>query len=214
MAAHKKKQLSAAAVSRFKPLLFLLGLFPLARWIWLGFNNGLTANPVEFLTRSAGTWTFVCLLVTLGITPLRRLTGQPALVRLRRMCGLFTFFYALLHFLSWAGWDQGFDPAAMLHDVGERPFITVGFAAFVLMSTLAFTSTHAAMRRMGRRWQQLHRLVYLIGLLALLHLFWHKAGKNDFTQPIVYGAVLAVLLGWRVAVWLGARRKAAALPAA
>jgi sulfoxide reductase heme-binding subunit YedZ len=211
MAASKKKQLSAAAVGRFKPVLFLLGLFPLARWVWLGFNDGLTANPVEFLTRSAGTWTFVCLLVTLGITPLRRLAGQPALVRLRRMCGLFTFFYGLLHFLSWAGWDRGFDPASMLHDVGERPFITVGFAAFVLMSALAVTSTNAAMRRLGRRWQQLHRLVYLIGLLALLHLWWHKAGKHDFTQPVVYGSVLAVLLGWRLVVWALARRKAAAV---
>jgi sulfoxide reductase heme-binding subunit YedZ len=211
MALSKKKQLSAAAVGRFKPVLFLLGLFPLARWVWLGFNDGLTANPVEFLTRSAGTWTFVCLLVTLGITPLRRLAGQPALVRLRRMCGLFTFFYGLLHFLSWAGWDRGFDPASMLHDVGERPFITVGFAAFVLMSALAITSTNAAMRRLGRRWQQLHRLVYLIGLLALLHLWWHKAGKHDFTQPLVYGSVLAVLLGWRLAVWALARRKAAAV---
>jgi sulfoxide reductase heme-binding subunit YedZ len=213
--ASARKQWSARAVGRFKPLLFLLGLFPLARWVWLGTHNELTANPVEFLTRSAGTWTFVCLLVTLGITPLRRLTGQPALVRLRRMCGLFTFFYAFLHFMSWVGWDRGFDPASMLQDVGERPFITVGFAAFVGMAALALTSTQGAMRRMGRRWQQLHRVIYLIGLLALLHFWWQKAGKNDFAQPVIYGAVLCVLLGWRLVVWLRARRQgsAARIPA-
>ncbi|OZI63250.1 protein-methionine-sulfoxide reductase heme-binding subunit MsrQ [Bordetella genomosp. 11] len=205
-----RKQLSAAAVSRFKPILFLLGLFPLARWIWLGMNNGLTANPVEFLTRSAGTWTFVCLLVTLGITPLRRLAGQPALVRLRRMCGLFAFFYGFLHFMSWVAWDRGFDPASMLQDVGQRPFITVGFAAFVLMSALAATSTQGAMRRMGKRWQQLHRAVYAIGILAALHLLWDKSGKHDFQQPIAYGSVLAVLLLWRVYAWAAARRKAGA----
>lgn len=207
MALKPVKPWPAKAIGRFKPVLFLLGLAPLLRWVWLGFNNGLTANPVEFLTRSAGTWTFVCLLVTLGITPLRRLSGQPALVRLRRMCGLFAFFYGLLHFLAWVGWDRGFDPASMLQDVGERPFITVGFAAFVLMLALALTSTQAAMRRMGRRWQQLHRAVYVIGLLALLHLWWHKAGKNDYTQPLAYGAVLCVLLGWRIIAWVRARRK-------
>ncbi|WP_083228687.1 protein-methionine-sulfoxide reductase heme-binding subunit MsrQ [Bordetella sp. H567] len=208
-----RKQLSAAAVGRFKPVLFLMGLFPLARWIWLGTHNGLTANPVEFLTRSAGTWTFVCLLVTLGITPLRRLTGQPALVRLRRMCGLFAFFYGFLHFMSWVGWDRGFDPASMLQDVGERPFITVGFAAFVLMTALAATSTQGAMRRMGKRWQRLHRAVYAIGILALLHLLWHKAGKHDFEQPIVYGTVLAVLLLWRVVAWAGKANRTAAVSA-
>jgi sulfoxide reductase heme-binding subunit YedZ len=207
------RQLSAATVNRFKPVLFALGLFPVGRWVWLGVTGGLTANPVEFLTRSAGTWTFVCLLVTLAITPLRRLAGQPALVRLRRMCGLFAFFYGFLHFMSWVAWDRGFDPASMLQDVGERPFITVGFAAFVLMTLLAATSTQAAMRRMGKRWQRLHRAVYLIGILAFLHLLWHKAGKHDFAQPIAYGSVLALLLLWRLVAWAVARRKAGrALP--
>ena len=129
---------------------------PFARWIWLGLNNGLTANPVEFLTRSSGTWTLVCLLVTLAITPLRRLTGQPALVRLRRMCGLFAFFYGFQHFMAWVWWDRGFDPGQMLADIGQRPFITVGFVAFVLMAALAATSTQWAMRRLGKRWQRLH----------------------------------------------------------
>lgn len=197
----RKAQLSAKMVGRFKPLLFLLGLAPFLRWIWLGFNNGLTANPVEFLTRSSGTWTLVCLLVTLSITPLRRLTGQPALVRLRRMCGLFAFFYGAMHFTAWVWWDRGLDPAAMLQDIGERPFITVGFAAFVLMAALAATSTQWAMRKLGKRWQQLHRAIYAIGLLAVLHYWWHKAGKNDLAQPALYAAVLALLLGWRIVAW-------------
>lgn len=200
-AATPKVQWSALAVGRVKPALFLLGMTPFARWIWLGLNNGLTANPVEFLTRSSGTWTLVCLLVTLSITPLRRLTGQPALVRLRRMCGLFAFFYGFLHFMAWVWWDRGFDPGQMLADIGERPFITVGFVAFVLMAALAATSTQWAMRRLGKRWQRLHRAVYAIGLLAVLHYWWHKAGKNDLEQPMIYAAVLAVLLGWRVAAW-------------
>ncbi|HCQ45506.1 MAG TPA: protein-methionine-sulfoxide reductase heme-binding subunit MsrQ [Achromobacter sp.] len=196
-----KTQLSAKTVGRFKPVLFLLGLAPFARWVWLGMDNGLTANPVEFLTRSSGTWTLVCLLVTLSITPLRRLTGQPALVRVRRMCGLFAFFYGAMHFMAWVWWDRGLDPAAMLQDIGERPFITVGFAAFVLMAALAATSTQWAMRRLGKRWQQLHRAIYAIGLLAVLHYWWHKAGKNDLTQPALYAAVLALLLGWRIVAW-------------
>ncbi|MFY3552765.1 protein-methionine-sulfoxide reductase heme-binding subunit MsrQ [Achromobacter insolitus] len=202
----RKTALSAKTVGRFKPFLFLLGLAPFARWIWLGMNNGLTANPVEFLTRSSGTWTLVCLLVTLAITPLRRITGQPALVRLRRMCGLFAFFYGFMHFMAWVWWDRGFDPAGMLRDVGERPFITVGFAAFVLMTALAATSTQWAMRKLGKRWQTLHRAIYAIGLLAVLHYWWHKAGKNDLAQPALYAAVLALLLGWRLVVWLRGRR--------
>lgn len=195
-------------IARLKLLLFMAGLLPLARWVWLGVNNELTANPVEFLSRSSGTWTLVCLLVTLAITPLRRLTGTPALVRLRRMCGLYAFFYGSLHFLAWAGWDRGLDPRSMWDDVLQRPFITVGFSAFVLMAALAATSTQRAMRQLGRRWQPLHRAVYAIGLLAVLHFWWHKAGKQDFEQPIIYGSVLLFLLGWRVAAWW--RRRVAA----
>ncbi|CAM3954137.1 protein-methionine-sulfoxide reductase heme-binding subunit MsrQ [Bordetella tumulicola] len=193
-------QWSAVAVGRFKPILFIAGLLPFARWFWLGFNDGLTANPLEFLTRSSGTWALVCLLVTLSITPVRRLLKQPALVRLRRPCGLFAFFYGALHFTAWFWWDRGLDLASMVQDIGERPFITVGFAAFVCMTALAVTSTKWAMRKMGRHWQTLHRLVYLIGILAIVHLWWHKAGKNDFEQPLIYGAILAALLGWRL-VW-------------
>lgn len=122
------------------------------------------------------------------------------------MCGLFAFFYAFLHFSAWAWWDRALDPASMLQDVYDRPFITAGFAAFVLMSSLALTSTQGWIRRLGRKWQTLHRAIYLIGMLAILHLWWHKAGKNDFFQPVIYGVVLVLLLGWRVVAWLRARR--------
>lgn len=197
---------SAKTISRFKPLLFLLGLYPVMRWVWLGTHDGLTANPVEFLTRSSGTWAIVCLMVTLAVTPLRRLLKQPGLVRLRRMCGLFAFFYAALHFTAWVYWDRALDPSLMIQDVYERPFITVGFAAFVLLCVLAATSTQGWMKRLGKRWQKLHRAVYLIGGLVVLHYWWHKAGKNDFFEPSIYAGILAVLLGFRVVVWLRHRR--------
>ncbi|TSH89144.1 sulfoxide reductase heme-binding subunit YedZ [Verticiella sediminum] len=181
-----------------KVLLFCLGLVPLARWVWLGVNGGLTANPQEFLLRSAGTWTFVCLLVTLAISPLRVWLRQPGLIRLRRMCGLFAFFYACLHFLAYAGWDQGFDVPFILADIAERPFIAFGFVAFVLLIALAATSPQAAMRRLGRHWQRLHRAIYAIGILAIVHLYLHKAGKNDFQDVWWFGGVLAALLAWRI----------------
>ncbi|WP_312853649.1 protein-methionine-sulfoxide reductase heme-binding subunit MsrQ [Zwartia sp.] len=190
--------ISARAFDRAKPILFLIGLYPLLRWVFLAYQNDLTANPVEFLTRSSGTWTLVCLLVTLSISPLRQWLKQPALLRWRRMCGLFTFFYAFLHALTWAGWDQSFALIPMLNDVWKRPFILVGAAAFLTMSVLAVTSTHGWMRRLGRRWQQLHSTIYLIGILAILHYWWHKQGKSDFDTVLIYAAVLFVLLAWRV----------------
>lgn len=193
--------ISAKAFDRAKPLLFLAGLFPLIRWVVLGMQNALTANPVEFLTRSSGTWTLVCLLVTLSITPLRQWLKQPALLRWRRMCGLFTFFYALLHALTWAGWDQSFALIPMLTDVWKRPFILVGAAAFLTMTLLAITSTHGWMRRLGKNWQLLHRSVYLIGVLAILHYWWHKQGKNDFDTVLIYAAVMAGLFAWRLIRW-------------
>lgn len=202
--------MDARQVDRCKPLLFVLGLFPLARWIWLGVTDQLTANPIEFLTRSAGTWTLVCLMVTLAITPVRRLLGMPALVRWRRMCGLYTFFYATLHLLTWAWWDQGFDLAGMAADALQRPFVTVGLAAFFLLSLLALTSTRGWMRRLGANWQRLHRAIYLIGVLAIVHYWLHKAGKNDYAEVVIYGGLLAVLLGWRLVAWWRARRLSAA----
>lgn len=191
----------------YKPLLFVVCLLPLARLIYLAFNGGLGANPIEFITRSTGTWTLVGLMLTLTVTPLRRLTGLNALIRYRRMLGLFAFFYASLHFTTYIWLDQFFDPAAILKDIYKRPFITVGFAAFLLLLPLAITSTHAMMRRLGRRWQQLHRLVYLIGFLGVLHYVWLV--KKDLTQPLIYGGVLLVLLFLRlpvVANWLSGVR--------
>ncbi len=195
------KTFSSREIDRCKPLLFVFGLYPLLRWVWLGVQNDLTANPTEFLTRSSGTWTLVCLLLTLAISPLRQAIKQPAFVRLRRMCGLFTFFYAVLHALSWAWWDQGFVVDDMLVDIWKRPFILVGVAAFLTMSLLAVTSTQGWMRRLGSKWQRLHQAIYLIGGLAILHYWWHKAGKNDLQTVMIYAAVLTALLLWRIVRW-------------
>jgi len=171
-------------------------LLPLARLIYLGGSGGLGANPIEFITRSTGTWTLVGLMVTLSVTPLQRLSGRTELVRYRRMLGLFSFFYACLHFVTYVWLDQFFDPAAIAKDIVKRPFITVGFAAFVLLVPLAVTSTHAMMRRLGRRWQQLHRLVYVIALLGVIHYLWLV--KKDMTEPLIYGGVLVLLLAMRL----------------
>jgi sulfoxide reductase heme-binding subunit YedZ len=185
-----------AALRNPKFWIFGLCLLPLARLIFLGGSGGLGANPIEFITRSTGTWTLVGLLVTLSVTPLRRLTGRADLLRYRRMLGLFAFFYACLHFATYIWLDQFFDPAAIVKDIIKRPFITVGFSAFVLLIPLAVTSTHAMMRRLGRRWQLLHRLVYLIALLGVIHYLWLV--KKDLTEPLIYGTLLIVLLALRL----------------
>jgi sulfoxide reductase heme-binding subunit YedZ len=185
-----------AALRNPRAWIFGLCLLPLLRLILLGMGAGLGANPIEFVTRSTGTWTLVGLLVTLAITPLRRLTGRAGLVRYRRMLGLFAFFYACLHFATYLWLDQFFDLAAIARDIVKRPFITVGFAAFALLIPLAATSNQAMMRRLGRRWQWLHRLVYAIAVLGVVHYFWLV--KKDMTQPLVYGGVLAVLLAARL----------------
>lgn len=174
----------------------LICLLPLMRLIGLALTDGLGANPIEFITRSTGTWTLVGLLVTLAITPLRRLSGNAGLVRYRRMLGLFAFFYACLHGLTYFWLDQFFDVAAIARDILKRPFVTVGFAALVLLVPLALTSSRAMMRRLGRNWQRLHRLVYAIALLGVVHYLWLV--KKDVTEPLVYGGVLAVLLALRL----------------
>lgn len=191
-----------------KLLLFVAGLYPLLRWLYLGATNALTANPVEFLTRSSGTWTLVCLLVTLSITPLRILLKQPVLLQLRRMCGLFAFFYVCLHLTTYVWWDQWFNLVDIVNDVIKRPFITVGFAAFVLLVPLAVTSTRGWMRRLGRRWQTLHKTIYVVVVLGLLHYWWQKAGKNDFSTVAIYTAVFAGLMAWRLWRWWRSRRTA------
>ena len=181
-----------------RALVFVCALAPALRLVlWPVFDLA-GANPVEFVTRSSGTWTLVMLCLTLALSPLRRLTGWSEWIRMRRMLGLFTFFYAVLHALTWLWLDQWFDLNAMLRDIIDRPFIMVGFVAFVLMMPLAATSTDAMIRRLGRRWGQLHRLIYLIAPLAILHYLWHKSGKNDYAEVSIYAAVLAVLLGLRV----------------
>lgn len=182
-----------------KALTFLLCLIPLARLGWLGLNNGLGANPIEFITRSTGTWTLVFLMITLSVTPLRRITGWNGLIRFRRMLGLFAFFYVCLHFTTYIWLDQFFDWAEIVKDVIKRPFITIGFACFVLLIPLAVTSTNAMQRRLKRRWQQLHRLIYLIAIGGVVHYWWLV--KKDITQPAIYALVLAVLLGFRLAYY-------------
>lgn len=172
--------------------LFVIGLLPLVRLIVLGVNGELGANPIEFITRSTGTWTLVGLMVTLSVTPLRQLTGYAQLIRYRRMLGLFAFFYASLHFVTYIWLDQFFDAAAIVKDIIKRPFITVGFLAFVLLIPLAATSTHAMIRRLGRRWRQLHCMVYVIASLGVIHYLWLV--KKDMTEPLIYGTVLMILL--------------------
>ncbi len=195
--------LSPETFARLRAALFALALAPLVRLVWLAVTDGLGANPVEFVVRSLGTWTLVFLCITLAVTPLRRATGWAWLLRLRRMFGLYTFFYATLHLLAIAGIDLGFDWAAIVKDIAKRPFITVGFAAYVLLIPLAATSTNAMVRALGgRNWQRLHRLVYVIALLAILHYWWHKAGKNDFAQPTVYAVIVGLLLGVRLVRWV------------
>jgi len=176
--------------------LFAACLLPLVRLAILGASGGLGANPIEFITHSTGTWTLVGLLATLSVTPLRRLTGRAGLIRYRRMLGLFAFFYACLHFITYIWLDQFFDLAGIGKDIVKRPFITVGFAAFVLLIPLAATSNHAMMRRLGRHWQQLHRLIYPIAVLGVIHYVWLV--KKDVTQPLLFGAVLALLLAMRL----------------
>ncbi|BCF98614.1 protein-methionine-sulfoxide reductase heme-binding subunit MsrQ [Paraburkholderia sp. PGU19] len=200
-----RKASTNAGVSRWtvpaKIAVFVAALYPLARLVLLGFTGGLGANPIEFITRSTGLWTLVFICITLAVTPLRKLTGWNALLRFRRMIGLFAFFYAALHFTTYFWFDKWFDIAAIVKDIGKRPFITVGFAAFVLLLPLAITSPKAMVRKLGRRWQTLHRAIYPIAALAILHFWWMKAGKHDLILPKIYGAIVIALLGWRVLVW-------------
>jgi sulfoxide reductase heme-binding subunit YedZ len=189
----------------------VLALMPLAFLVYRALNNGLGANPIETINRYTGDWVLRFLLVTLAVTPLRRLFGWNALLRYRRMLGLFAFFYACLHFLSYAWLDQYFVLADIIKDVAKRPYITVGFACLLMLIPLAATSTNAMIRRLGaRRWQALHRLVYLIGVGGIVHYLWLV--KSDLREPLMYGAILAVLLGFRL--WYRTRREPAVAVAA
>ena len=182
-----------------KPLLFAVCLLPFAWLLYAAFADALGANPAEALIRKTGDWTLRFLCITLAVTPLRVMTNQPALARFRRMLGLFAFFYVVLHFLAYSWLDMGFDLEAITKDIPKRPFALVGFLAFVLMVPLAATSFNRAIKALGaKRWQTLHKLVYGIVLLGLLHFFWMKAAKNNFGEVAIYAVVIAVLLGWRV----------------
>lgn len=183
-------------INRIKVFVFFGATVPLARLVWLAASNGLGANPVEFVIRSLGTWTLILLMVTLSMTPLRILTGSTRPIQLRRMLGLFTFFYATLHLLAYAGLDQWFDWAAISKDLIKHPFVYVGFSAFLLLIPLAATSNKRAIKRLGKRWQALHRAVYLVAILGVVHYWWLV--KKDIREPLLFAVVLAVLFGIRL----------------
>jgi sulfoxide reductase heme-binding subunit YedZ len=198
---------TAKQVTALKAVAFVLSLLPFFKLVWLT-ASGQLVEPLQYITRATGDWTLYFLCITLAVTPLRRLSKWNWLLKLRRMVGLYAFFYGLLHFTTFLWFDHFFDVQEMLKDVLKRPFITVGFIAFVLLIPLAVTSTNGMVRRLGgKRWQWLHRLVYVIAPLGILHYWWMKAAKHDFSQPILFGLIVLALLAVRV-YW--ARSKAAA----
>ena len=188
----------------FKPIVFLACLLPVGRLAWLGFHAGLGANPIEFITHSTGDWTLTFLLVTLSITPLRKLTRQYWLISFRRMLGLFAFFYGSLHLMTYVWLDKFFDVHEMVHDIAKRRFITAGMTAFALMIPLALTSTKWSIRRLGKRWQMLHRLIYFSASAGVIHYIWLV--KADLKKPMEYAFVLGMLLLYRVVAWVVTRR--------
>ena len=182
-----------------KPMLFTLCLLPLAWLVYAALANHLGANPAEALVRKTGDWALRFICIVLAVTPLRVLSGTPALARFRRMLGLFAYFYVSVHLLSYSGFDMGFELDDIAKDIAKRPFILVGFLAFALLTPLAATSFNAAIKALGgKRWQALHRLVYLIAGLAILHFFWMRAAKHNLAEVMVYGAITSALLGWRL----------------
>jgi len=195
-----------------KIVIFLGCLIPLGRLGWKALHDGLGANPIEVITHSTGDWTLILILATLTITPLRRITKQYWLIGVRRMIGLFAFFYGSLHFTTYIWLDKFFDLHEMFKDIAKRPFITVGFSAFVLLIPLALTSTAGWIRRLGgKNWQRLHRLIYVTGILGVIHYIWLV--KADVRKPLEYAAVLSILLLYRVVMWAAELRKDAAAPA-
>jgi len=189
-----------------KPVVFLACLIPLGRLVWRGFHSGLGANPVDAITHGTGDWTLIFLLLTLAITPLRKLTRQYWLINYRRMLGLFAFFYGTLHLSTWVVLDKSFDLHEMWADVVKRRFITAGMTAFALMIPLALTSTKWSIRKLGgKRWQALHRLIYFSATAGVIHYIWLV--KADLKKPLQYAAVLAVLMIYRLGVWISARAK-------
>jgi sulfoxide reductase heme-binding subunit YedZ len=191
-----------------KPVVFGLSLLPFCWLLYAAITNQLGANPAEALSRATGDWTLRFLCLVLAVTPLRVITQTPALARFRRMLGLFVYFYVSLHLLSYSWFDMGFELAEMAKDIAKRPFILVGFSAFVLLTLLALTSFNRAIKTLGaKRWQLLHKLVYVVAGLAMLHFFWMRAGKNNFAEVYVYAVILGTLLGWRLFHFLSKNRR-------
>jgi sulfoxide reductase heme-binding subunit YedZ len=195
----KLPSFKALLLHRFaKAAVLGLALLPFCWLLLAALTNRLGANPAEFLLRALGDWTLRFLCLVLAVTPLRVISGTPALARLRRMLGLFVYFYAVLHMLSYSWFDMGFELDDIAKDIAKRPFILIGFSGFVLLTALALTSFNRAIKLMGaKRWQRLHRLVYVVAILAILHFFWMRAGKNNFAEVYVYAAILGSLLLWR-----------------
>ena len=193
-------------ITWLKPLLFVACLVPAAQLAYEAYTGDLGVNPIEYITRFTGSWALIILIASLAVTPLRRITGRNELIKLRRMLGLFAFFYAALHFATYVGLDLFFDFSAVGKDIVKRPYITVGFLAFVIMVPLAATSTAGMIRRLGKRWQQLHRLVYVAAIAGVIHFYWLV--KADITRPAQYGAVLALFLGYRLFVRWHSKRSA------
>ncbi len=193
-------------IRTLKVVAFLLCLGPASVLTWKFFHDLLGANPIDVITRSTGRWTLTFLLITLGITPLRRLSGMPWLIRFRRMVGLFAFFYGCLHLTTYVWLDKFFDVHDMLHDILKRRFITAGLTAWLLMLPLALTSTTGWIRRLGgKRWQKLHRLIYFSAASGVIHFIWLV--KADLKKPLTYGAIWAVLIAYRMILWFTARLK-------
>jgi len=202
----KFKRLTMPWLKLFKPLVFLLCLYPLGFLVFGAFNNLLGANPVEAMTRTTGDWTLYFLLITLTVTPLRKLSGWSWLLRYRRMLGLFAFFYGCMHFLTYVWFDQFFNLGDIVADIIKRPFITVGFICLLALLPLAVTSTNKMMRRLGRNWKRLHQLIYPIAGLGVLHYFMMV--KADYKQPLIIGLILAGLLGYRLLLRYSGSKKA------
>ena len=212
LAIHPARSITSVQWLRWviKPILFVVCLLPLAGLVWDGIHENLGANPVETIRLFTGDWTLRFLLITLAVTPVRRLTGWNAVIRVRRMLGLFAFFYAALHIISYVWLDQFFMWDLIIEDVYKRPYITVGFTAFMLLIPLALTSTNGMVRRLGgKRWQRLHQLVYIIAILGVVHFWWLV--KSDITEPLIYAVVLALLLGYRL-FWVLRRARVASSP--
>lgn len=185
-------------IIKFKALVFILCLLPLAVLVFKGFNQDLGANPVEFITRFTGKYALIFLCITLAVTPVRQILKLNSLIRFRRLLGLFVFFYALMHFTIWFWLDHNFDFSEMFKDVVKRPFITVGFIAFILLIALAATSFNKAMKSLGKNWQKLHYAIYPIAVLAIFHYYWIKSSKNNLSDVYLYGSIVLVLLSFRL----------------